>query len=372
MQTDPRYSYGGSLPSYSEIEINTDKLATIPERCFYGQSESALDFSKTKNLKEIKKKAFEGNRWLNSVEIPDGVESLEDKAFNKCDSLTDISIPNSVKAYGNNVFYVDDYLATSVDTDNELMAMYDESEPDFTAESFYTENGEVPYPWALDNRQEFDGGAYFKLVEGTKTAKNIDPSDVVLKLYFHKRTSRGYVDYGTSLEYTCSAVGENGVYFIPVSMDNVYVGYESSHGTETLAFADLYVKDQVIALYGDRDNTDGVAGHHTSEGVYFSYETYNEKNGVYAGNNLSIADGLYLSEQDEQKIRYGYGKKTTTFLAKGACTIEDAKNFDAVGYTNFAPNPNQNDYGTLYTMPYNYRNCVYMPVFLSGNIKVNY
>lgn len=41
--------------------------------------------------------AFEGNKYLKSIEIPNGVTCLDYCVLSDCDSLSSILIPNSVK-----------------------------------------------------------------------------------------------------------------------------------------------------------------------------------------------------------------------------------------------------------------------------------
>lgn len=80
------------------------------------------------NIKRIGEYAFDQCSSLTSIEIPNGVTSIEDGAFNYCISLANIVIPNSVEDIGNYVFsdcnnlpivgnirYADTYLIEVVD-----------------------------------------------------------------------------------------------------------------------------------------------------------------------------------------------------------------------------------------------------------------
>lgn len=55
------------------------------------------------NIKKIGAEAFRGTK-LESIYIPDGVETIEDRAFENCKDLTDVTISSSVTSIGENVF----------------------------------------------------------------------------------------------------------------------------------------------------------------------------------------------------------------------------------------------------------------------------
>ena len=55
-------------------------------------------------VESIQEKAFSGCSSLTSITLPDTVTSIHDKAFAGCSSLTSINIPSSVTALGNDVF----------------------------------------------------------------------------------------------------------------------------------------------------------------------------------------------------------------------------------------------------------------------------
>lgn len=55
------------------------------------------------NIKKIGAEAFRGTK-LESIYIPDGVETIEDRAFENCKDLTDVTISSSVTSIGKNVF----------------------------------------------------------------------------------------------------------------------------------------------------------------------------------------------------------------------------------------------------------------------------
>lgn len=56
------------------------------------------------SVRRIGSRAFCGMRRINRVELPTGIISIDDFAFQDCDSLTSIAIPASVEHLGNNPF----------------------------------------------------------------------------------------------------------------------------------------------------------------------------------------------------------------------------------------------------------------------------
>ena len=58
------------------------------------------------NLKRIKSGAFDHCKWLSGDYIlPNGIETISGMAFNGCENLVSITIPESVTMIGYNVFY---------------------------------------------------------------------------------------------------------------------------------------------------------------------------------------------------------------------------------------------------------------------------
>ena len=78
-----RNSYSGSL--------------VIPEKLYSGYG--------TFTITGIYTRAFENCDDLTSVTIPNSVKSIGYMAFCSCSGLTSITIPNSVKSIGDNAFY---------------------------------------------------------------------------------------------------------------------------------------------------------------------------------------------------------------------------------------------------------------------------
>ena len=76
---------------------------SIGERAFYRCS-SLTSITISDSVTDIGEYAFDGCSGLTSVTIPDGVTSIGDDAFRKCSGLTSITIPDSVTDIGDYAF----------------------------------------------------------------------------------------------------------------------------------------------------------------------------------------------------------------------------------------------------------------------------
>ena len=80
--------------------------AINPYACLMAATKSTIKFvTINKDCKVIANNAFNNCRSLESIEIPEGVLTIEDLAFSECTRLTSVSIPNSITTIGENVFY---------------------------------------------------------------------------------------------------------------------------------------------------------------------------------------------------------------------------------------------------------------------------
>ena len=80
-----------------------DSVTSIGERAFYGCS-SLTSISIPDSVTSIGGWAFYGCRSLTSISIPDSVTSIGESAFSECRSLTSIIIPDSVTSIGDRAF----------------------------------------------------------------------------------------------------------------------------------------------------------------------------------------------------------------------------------------------------------------------------
>ena len=225
-------------PAFSKIEFENTQLTNIPERCYYGQ-DSVTD-----------------------IIIPNGIAVLGSESFAACTALVDITIPDSVKDYGVQVFYVDTFLGTTVNTTNPRMIKVADNQYDFTAELYSN-----TYPWDQDNRQKCKEGLYLKLFNGSNTWTDADNKENgnVLKVTIYKGKNYKY--------YECEATNNNGVYFIPVPIKEI-----SSADKATLT-----LKSQEFLL-----KTDELT-------------------------NLTVLSG-FVNDNDSYKPMYSYGKLTTKMM----------------------------------------------------------
>jgi hypothetical protein len=86
----------GSTP-YGFVELPRYALAGVTTLKW-------VDLSKCPDLKKISEYSFHGCTALESISIPDGVETIGGYAFNNCSSLKSIIIPYGVKSIGNYAF----------------------------------------------------------------------------------------------------------------------------------------------------------------------------------------------------------------------------------------------------------------------------
>ena len=87
---------GGSFPKYTVVNHET-----IAAQAYY--NEDMTDCEIPSGIKRIGEFAY-ARSGLNSVRIPDGVETIDYAAFYHCDDLTDVVIPGSVKEIGVSAF----------------------------------------------------------------------------------------------------------------------------------------------------------------------------------------------------------------------------------------------------------------------------
>ena len=93
--TELEVTYRGS--SYDSYSNEYQGNVVIPEEVTY--------LNKTLKVTSIGFNAFQSCDGLISVTIPNSVTSIEDRAFYQCFGLTSVTIPNSVTSIGNKAFY---------------------------------------------------------------------------------------------------------------------------------------------------------------------------------------------------------------------------------------------------------------------------
>lgn len=79
--------------------------------------DSVVDFNNIQELKDVKvigEMAFEMNKYIKQVILPDNLLIIEKRAFNTCENLQTVKMPNTVRCIGNSAFNMDHQLELSV------------------------------------------------------------------------------------------------------------------------------------------------------------------------------------------------------------------------------------------------------------------
>ena len=97
------YKYKGSMPSGTEIAINDGTLGIVSNA--FDNCNGLTSVTIPNSVTSIGEYAFGWCSGLTSVTIPNSVTSISDGTFAGCSGLTSVTIPNSVKSIGNAAFY---------------------------------------------------------------------------------------------------------------------------------------------------------------------------------------------------------------------------------------------------------------------------
>lgn len=99
-----KLSTGSSIYNLEKLTIGND-LETIGEGAFYNTYPVSLtvEFEAGSSLKTIGNRAF-GFTDLTTITLPDSVETIGESAFDHCDKLTSVNIPDNVTTIGNGAF----------------------------------------------------------------------------------------------------------------------------------------------------------------------------------------------------------------------------------------------------------------------------
>ena len=96
------YKYKGNMPKNTSIDIIEGTTGISPDAFQYCQN--LISVTLPNSVKNIGKFAFYDCSSLNSINIPNSVTSIGFRAFYNCSSLTSISLPNSVTSLGDYAF----------------------------------------------------------------------------------------------------------------------------------------------------------------------------------------------------------------------------------------------------------------------------
>ena len=92
------------IPSTVKIDGKVYTVTEIEERAFEG-CYNMTNITIPPSVTTIGVAAFDGCWYLTDVEIPNGVTRIEDQVFEFCPYLTSVKIPSSVTSIGNRAFY---------------------------------------------------------------------------------------------------------------------------------------------------------------------------------------------------------------------------------------------------------------------------
>ncbi len=87
--------------SQDGVLFNKDKTALI----YYPEGKTASEYTIPDGVTSIEDRAFYYNKNLTNIKIPDGVTTIGNRAFYYCRSLTNIAIPDGVTTIGDSAFY---------------------------------------------------------------------------------------------------------------------------------------------------------------------------------------------------------------------------------------------------------------------------
>ena len=143
--------------SLRSIEI-PDSVITIGERAFYW-CRSLTSVVMGEGVTTIGDSAFENCYDLTSIEIPDSVSTIGERAFGGCSSLTSIKIPDSVITIGSHAFYVCNSLTIYCEETRQPSGWVTNWNHSF-----------CPVVWDCNNNDEAENGYIYTVIDGIRYA----------------------------------------------------------------------------------------------------------------------------------------------------------------------------------------------------------
>lgn len=101
------YFYNEGLASEDYVSMTmTDNIIHINKQAFtfYTNIDSLKEITLSKNIKKVTKEAFTGIP-IEKVVLPEGLEEIDECAFQSCESLKEINFPDSLKFIGYGAFF---------------------------------------------------------------------------------------------------------------------------------------------------------------------------------------------------------------------------------------------------------------------------
>lgn len=105
-----------------KIKIDSEEMESIEERAFC-KCYSLTNITLPKRIKTIKSGVFAACANLRSIVLPDGLEKISADTFNSCYTLKSVKLPDSIKLIASNAFYKCERLK-NINMPAELLAIY--------------------------------------------------------------------------------------------------------------------------------------------------------------------------------------------------------------------------------------------------------
>ena len=260
--------------TYGKLTYEVRDDGTIKITDCDGNASGALTIPDTINGKKVTgigKNAFEDCNSLTGITIPDSVTSIEYRAFYYCRSLTSITIPDSVTSIGYNAFYECDSL-TSITIPNSVTSI-----------------GEGAF-WKCSSLTSIT------IPEGVTRIGNVTFEGC------SKLTSITIPDSVTSIEY-CAFQGCSSLTSITIPNSVTSIGYNAFYGCSSLT--NITIPNSVTSI-GDR--------------AFYNCSSLTSINVSENNKNYSSVDGVLFNKDKTELIQYPRKKEGTNYKIPNSVT----------------------------------------------------
>ena len=260
--------------TYGDLTYEVQNDGTIKITDCDGNASGALTIPDTINGKKVTgigKNAFEDCNSLTGITIPDSVTSIEYRAFYYCRSLTSITIPDSVTSIGYNAFYECDSL-TSITIPNSVTSI-----------------GEGAF-WKCSSLTSIT------IPEGVTRIGNVTFEGC------SKLTSITIPDSVTSIEY-CAFQGCSSLTSITIPNSVTSIGYNAFYGCSSLT--NITIPNSVTSI-GDR--------------AFYNCSSLTSINVSENNKNYCSVDGVLFNKDKTELIQYPRKKEGTNYKIPNSVT----------------------------------------------------
>ena len=260
--------------TYGKLTYEVRDDGTIKITDCDGNASGALTIPDTINGKKVTgigKNAFEDCNSLTGITIPDSVTSIEYRAFYYCRSLTSITIPDSVTSIGYNAFYECDSL-TSITIPNSVTSI-----------------GEGAF-WKCSSLTSIT------IPEGVTRIGNVTFEGC------SKLTSITIPDSVTSIEY-CAFQGCSSLTSITIPNSVTSIGYNAFYGCSSLT--NITIPNSVTSI-GDR--------------AFYNCSSLTSINVSENNKNYCSVDGVLFNKDKTELIQYPRKKEGTNYKIPNSVT----------------------------------------------------